>query len=129
MAGQVDRPKWTTLTFALSLAPSRALSLSLSLSLSLCWHCQETVLSPRGQSGDKLHVGVDLSSDAGSYLRPIDCLHHSTLGLKVIKKKKKKKKDLPPATNKAQFRDVMHHETLDREQAKRGQLKTFWTFT
>jgi len=29
-------------------------------------------------------------SEAGSYLRPIDFVYHSTLGLKVIKKKKKK---------------------------------------
>ena len=30
-------------------------------------------------------------SEAGSYLRLIDCVYHSTLGLRVIKKKKKKK--------------------------------------
>jgi len=28
-------------------------------------------------------------SEAGSYLRPIDFVYHSTLGLRVIKKKKK----------------------------------------
>ena len=28
-------------------------------------------------------------SEAGSYLRPIDLVYHSTLGLRVIKKKKK----------------------------------------
>jgi len=27
-------------------------------------------------------------SEAGSYLRLIDCVYHSTLGLRVIKKKK-----------------------------------------
>jgi len=27
-------------------------------------------------------------SEAGSYLRLVDCVHHSTLGLRVIKKKK-----------------------------------------
>jgi len=33
---------------------------------------------------------VDLcGSEAGSYLRPIDFVHHSTLGLRVTKKKKK----------------------------------------
>jgi len=26
-------------------------------------------------------------SEAGPYLRPIDCVYHSTLGLRVIKKK------------------------------------------
>jgi len=30
-------------------------------------------------------------SEAGSYLRLIDFVYHSTLGLRVIKKKKKKK--------------------------------------
>jgi len=30
--------------------------------------------------------------EAGSYLRLIDFVYHSTLGLRVIKKKKKKKK-------------------------------------
>jgi len=29
-------------------------------------------------------------SEAGSYLRLMDCVYHSTLGLRVIKKKKKK---------------------------------------
>ena len=29
-------------------------------------------------------------SEAGSYLRPIDFVYHSTLGLSVIKKKKKR---------------------------------------
>ena len=33
-------------------------------------------------------------SEAGSYLRLIDCVYHSTLGLRVIKKKKKKNADL-----------------------------------
>ena len=28
-------------------------------------------------------------SEAGSYLRLIDCVHHSTLGLRAIQKKKK----------------------------------------
>ena len=32
-------------------------------------------------------------SEAGSYLRLIDFVHHSTLGLRVIQKKKKKKKE------------------------------------
>jgi len=32
------------------------------------------------------------SSEAGSYLRLMDFVYHSTLGLRVIKKKKKKKK-------------------------------------
>jgi len=31
-------------------------------------------------------------SEAGSYLRLIDCVYHSTLGLRVMKKKKKQKK-------------------------------------
>ena len=29
-------------------------------------------------------------SDAGSYLRLIDCVYHSTLGVRVIKKKKRR---------------------------------------
>jgi len=33
--------------------------------------------------------GVDDALEAGSYLRLIDFLYHSTLGLRVIKKKKK----------------------------------------
>jgi len=35
-----------------------------------------------------------IGSDAGSYLRLIDCVYHSTLGLRVIKKRKEKKKHL-----------------------------------
>ena len=34
-------------------------------------------------------LGGDLGSEAGSYLRLIDFVYHSTLGLRVIKKKKK----------------------------------------
>ena len=33
-------------------------------------------------------------SEAGSYLRLIDFVYHSTLGLRAIKKQKKKKKDM-----------------------------------
>ena len=36
-------------------------------------------------------------SEAGSYLRLIDFVYHSTLGVRVIKKKKKKKKKILPA--------------------------------
>jgi len=36
-------------------------------------------------------------SEAGSYLRLIDFVHHSTLGLSVIKKKKKTPKSKPEA--------------------------------
>ena len=40
-------------------------------------------------------------SEAGSYLRRIDFVYHSTLGLRVIKKKKKKKKEGFQPLNKA----------------------------
>ena len=36
-------------------------------------------------------------SEAGSYLRLIDFVYHSTLGVRVIKKKKKKKKTQVPS--------------------------------
>ena len=38
-----------------------------------------------------MHAGIDAGS--GSYLRLIDFLLHSNLGLRVMKKKKKKKKE------------------------------------
>ena len=37
-------------------------------------------------------------SEASSYLRLIDCVYHSTLGLRVIKKKKKKSTGGSPAS-------------------------------
>ena len=44
-------------------------------------------------------------SEAGSYLRPIDFVNHSTLGLRVIKKKRMKKHTEPliPTTDLSSF--------------------------
>jgi len=39
-------------------------------------------------------------SEAGSYLRPIDFVYHSTLGVRVIKKKKKFGVNAPAAVKK-----------------------------
>ena len=38
--------------------------------------------------GRVFRARIDFSSEAGSYLRRIDFVYHSTLGLRVIKKKK-----------------------------------------
>jgi hypothetical protein len=39
-----------------------------------------------------MQTGLVRGSEAGLYLRFIDTVYHSTLGLRVIKQKKKKKK-------------------------------------
>ena len=49
-------------------------------------------LNPRSPNYRPLPLG----SEAGSYLRLIDFVYHSLLGLRVIKKKKKKKPLTPP---------------------------------
>jgi len=46
-------------------------------------------------------------SEAGSYLRLIDFVYHSTLGLRVVKKKKKR----PPCTERFDAR-LVYHPTL-----------------
>ena len=55
--------------------------------------CQVQTVTP------KYFTEMCSGSVAGSYLRRIDFVHHSTLGLRVLnKKKKKKKKKSPPQT-------------------------------
>jgi len=44
-------------------------------------------------------------SEADSYLRRIDFVHHSTLGLRVIKKKKKNLGPLPTQRTEKAFRE------------------------
>jgi len=48
--------------------------------------------APQAQAQVSSNPGPCSGSEAGSYLRLIDFVYHSTLGLRVIKKKKKKKK-------------------------------------
>ena len=53
---------------------------------------------PRKQSNDRTIYDLNIylmeicsGSEVGSYFRPIDFVHHSTLGLRVVKEKKKTK--------------------------------------
>ena len=49
-------------------------------------------LGSRSQLGNNYLAEMCSGSEAGSYLRLIDFVYHSTLGLRVIKKKKKSRR-------------------------------------
>jgi len=51
---------------------------------------KSTFHSPKVEFENNYFTEMCSGSEAGSYLRLIDYVHHSTLGLRVIKKKKKK---------------------------------------
>jgi len=61
-------------------------------------------------------------SEAGSYLRLIDFVYHSTLGLRAIKKKKKKKKKKGHSSVDLCTGDAQR-ETSTRRSLKRGFLQ------
>ena len=47
----------------------------------------------RSQFENNYFTEMCSGSEAGSYLRLVDCVYHSTLGLRVMKKKKKATSD------------------------------------
>jgi len=49
-------------------------------------------------------------SEAGSYLRRIDLVYHSTLGVRVIKKKKKQKDQGAPGRGRPKAFETSHVE-------------------
>ena len=63
-------------------------------------------MSIRGEA-HRAHEPLCSSSEAGSYLRLIDCVYHSTPGLRVIKKKKKKKKKVSGSVDLDAVEDLL----------------------